>query len=68
MGRLRNSQADIEIGVTTFGAFKQPALYVTEGRHKRVIATFFSKDAADRFLNLLERWDENGGSDEKYTD
>ena len=67
MARQRNSQADIEIGVTTFGAFKQPALYVTEGGHKRVLATFFSKDAADRFLNLLERWDENGGSDEKYT-
>ena len=67
MARLRNSHADIEIGITTFGAFKQPALYVQEGNQKRTIAQFFSKDAADRFLNLLERWDENGGSDEKYT-
>ena len=67
MACLRNTQADMEIGVTTFGAYKQPALYVQEGNQKRTIAQFFSKDAADRFLNRLERWDENGGSDEKHT-
>lgn len=68
MACLRNTQADMEIGVTTFGAYKQPALYVQEGNQKRTIAQFFSKDAADRFLKLLEKWDENGGSDEKHTD
>ena len=68
MAYLKNSQADMVIGITTFGAYKQPALYVQEGNQKRTIAQFFSKDAADRFLKLLEKWDENGGSDEKHTD
>ena len=68
MAYLKNSQADMVIGITAFGAFKQPALYVQEGNQKRTIAQFFSKDAADRFLKLLEKWDENGGSDEKHTD
>ena len=68
MAYLKNSQADMVIGITTFGAFGQPALYVQEGNQKRTIAQFFSKDAADRFLKLLEKWDENGGSDEKHTD
>jgi hypothetical protein len=67
MARLRNSQADIEIGITAFGAFKQPALYVQEGNQRRLFATFLSKEKADMFMELLERWDENGGSDEKYT-
>ena len=65
---LRNTQADMEIGITPIGAFKQPALYVQEGKQKRVLATFFSKEKADMFMKILERWDENGGSDEKYTD
>lgn len=68
MACLRNSELNMEIGVTTSGAYKQPALYVQEGNQKRTLAQFFSKDAADRFLKLLERWDENGGSDEKHTD
>ena len=68
MAYLKNSQADMVIGITTFGAFGQPALYVQEGNQKRTIAQFFSKDAADRFLKQLEKWDENGGSDEKHTD
>lgn len=67
MARLRNSDLNMEIGVTTFGAFKQPALYVQEGNQRRLFATFLSKEKADMFMELLERWDENGGSDEKYT-
>ena len=68
MAYLKNSQADLVIGVTSFGAFGQPALYVQEGKQRRVIGTFFSKEKADMFLKLLEKWDENGGSDEKYPD
>lgn len=67
MACLRNSDLNMEIGVTTFGAFKQPALYVQEGNQRRLFATFLSKEKADMFMELLERWDENGGSDEKYT-
>ena len=67
MARLRNSDLNMEIGVTTFGAFKQPALYVQEGNQRRLFATFLSEAKADMFMELLERWDENGGSDEKYT-
>lgn len=55
---LRNSDLNMEIGVTTFGAFKQPALYVQEGNQRRLFATFLSKEKADMFMELLERWDE----------
>ena len=58
MARLRNSDLNMEIGVTTFGAFKQPALYVQEGNQRRLFATFLSKEKADMFMELLERWDE----------
>lgn len=68
MAYLRNSDLNMEIGVTTFGAFKQPALYVKEGNRERIMATFLSKEKADMFMEMLEKWDENGGSDEKHTD
>lgn len=64
MARLRNSDLNMEIGVTTFGAFKQPALCVKEGNRERLMATFLSKEKADMFMELLERWDEAGGGDE----
>ena len=63
MDSLKNSTADLEIGITSFGAYKQPALYVQEGNQKRVLAQFFSKDKAEMFMEALKRWDEAGGND-----
>ena len=63
MDCLKNSIADIEIGITSFGAYKQPALYIQEGNQKRVLAQFFSKDKAEMFMEALKRWDEAGGND-----
>jgi hypothetical protein len=67
MAILKNSTADLEIGITSFGAFKQPALYIQEGNQKRVIAQFFSKDKAEMFMETLKRWDEAGGNDNGQT-
>lgn len=53
----------MEIGITSFGAFKQPALYIQEGNQKRVVAQFFSKDKAEMFMEALKRWNEAGGND-----
>ena len=63
MDSLKNSTADLEIGITSFGAYKQPALYIQEGNQKRVLAQFFSKDTAKLFMDTLKRWDEAGGND-----
>ena len=63
MASLRNTAADLEIGITSFGAYKQPALYIQEGNQKRVLAQFFSKDRAEMFMEALKRWDEAGGND-----
>ena len=63
MASLRNDQIDMEIGITSFGAYKQPALYIQEGNQKRVLAQFFSKDKAEMFMEALKRWDEAGGND-----
>ena len=63
MASLRNDQIDIEIGITSFGAYKQPALYIKDGNQKRVLAQFFSKDSAKLFMDTLKRWDKAGGND-----
>ena len=63
MASLRNSQIDMEIGITSFGAYKQPALYIREGNQKRVLAQFFSKEKAELFMDTLQKWDEAGGND-----
>ena len=63
MPSLKNSTADLEIGITSFGAYKQPALYIQEGNQKRVLAQFFSQDKAELFMDTLQKWDEAGGND-----
>lgn len=63
MESLHNSQTGIEIGITQFGAFKAPALYISEGNCERVLGTFFSEDKARMFMETLKRWDEAGGND-----
>ena len=61
---MRNNYANLEIGITSFGAYKQPALYIKDGNQKRVLAQFFSKDSAKLFMDALKRWDEAGGNDQ----
>ena len=63
MASLKNDQIGMEIGITPFGAYKQPALYIQEGNQKRVLAQFFSKEKAELFMDTLQKWDEAGGND-----
>ena len=60
---LKNNHADLEIGITSFCAYKQSALYIQEGNQKRVLAQFFSKEKAELFMDTLQKWDEAGGND-----
>ena len=63
MASLKNDQIGMEIGITSFDAYKQPALYIQEGNQKRVLAQFFSKEKAELFMDTLQKWDEAGGND-----
>ena len=64
MPSLKNNYADLEIGITPFGVYCLPALYIQEGNQKRVLAQFFSDSAAKLFMDTLKRWDEAGGNDQ----
>ena len=61
--KLRNEQAGMEIGITAFGIYHEPALYIQEGREQRILATFLSWEKAKLFLQKLEQWDRAGGAD-----
>ena len=63
---LKNSAARMRIGVCRMSG--RPALYVEENNRRRIYAEFLTPEKAEDFIRQLERWDENGGSDEKYTE
>ena len=60
MAGLRNKHADMEIGYVNVGGKKQ--LYVQVGQERQYYGTLLS-GKADKFMRLLEKWDENGGND-----
>lgn len=60
MPSLRNTHANMEIGYVTVGTQKK--LYVQIGTQRQYYGTLMS-GKADRFLRMLEKWDENGGND-----
>ena len=61
MPGLRNSSTNMEIGYCTAG--KQKKLYVQIGHERQYYGTLMSAKA-DKFLKMLEKWDEAGGGDD----
>ena len=60
MAGLRNKSANMEIGYVNIGTQKK--LYVQVGHERQYYGTLISAKA-DKFLRMLERWDEAGGGD-----
>ena len=60
MPGLRNSNINMEIGYCTAG--KQKKLYVQVGHERQYYGTLMS-GKADKFLKMLQKWDEAGGND-----
>jgi len=61
MAGLRNKHADMEIGYVQIGTKTQ--LYIQVGNKRQYYGTLMSAKA-DKFLRMLEKWDEAGGGDE----
>ena len=61
MPSLKNSNANMEIGYVTVG--RKTQLYIQVGKERQYYGTLMSAKA-DKFLRMLEKWDEAGGSDE----
>lgn len=61
MASLRNKRANMEIGYVGVG--KQKKLYIRIGQEMEYYGTLMS-GKADKFLRMLEKWDEAGGGDE----
>ncbi len=60
MACLKNSAADMEIGYVHVGGKKQ--LFVQEGNTREYYGVLMS-GKADKFLRMLQKWDEAGGGD-----
>ncbi len=60
MAGLKNNTADMEIGYVNIG--NQKKLYVQVGRERQYYGTLIA-NKADKFLRMLEKWDEAGGND-----
>jgi len=60
MAGLRNKHADMEIGYVQIGTKTQ--LYIQVGQERQYYGTLMSAKA-DKFLRMLEKWDEAGGND-----
>lgn len=61
MAGLRNKHAGMEIGYVNIG--NQKKLYVQVGNERQYYGTL-QANKADKFLKMLEKWDEAGGGDE----
>ena len=61
MAGLRNRHADMEIGYVQIGTKTQ--LYIQVGQERQYYGTLMSAKA-DKFLKMLEKWDEAGGGDD----
>lgn len=60
MPNLRNNAIDMEIGYVNVGTKKQ--IYIQIGKERQYYGTLMSAKA-DKFLRMLEKWDEAGGND-----
>jgi hypothetical protein len=61
MASLKNKHADMEIGYVQIGTKTQ--LYIQVGQERQYYGTLMSAKA-DKFLRMLEKWDEAGGGDQ----
>ena len=57
---LKNKSVDMEIGYVNIG--NQKKLYVQVGRERQYYGVLLS-GKADKFLKMLQKWDEAGGND-----
>ena len=62
--KLKNKAADMEIGYVNSGGQKK--LYVQVGNERQYYGTLMASKA-DKFLKMLEKWDEAGGNDSADT-
>ena len=60
MAGLRNKHADMEIGYVNVGTKKQ--IYIQIGKERQYYGTLKS-GKGDKFLKMLQKWDEAGGND-----
>ena len=60
MASLKNSNANMEIGYVNVGTKKQ--IYIQIGKERQYYGTLIS-NKADKFLKMLQKWDEAGGND-----
>lgn len=61
MAKLRNNAGNMEIGYVYLCG--KAHLYVQVGQERQYYGTLMS-DKADKFLKMLEKWDQLGGGDE----
>ena len=61
MASLKNKHADMEIGHVQIGTKTQ--LYIQVGQERQYYGTLKS-GKGDKFLKMLQKWDEAGGGDE----
>lgn len=57
MASIKNSNSNMEIGYVNIGTQKK--LYVQVGHERQYYGTLMSAKA-DKFLKMLEKWDEAG--------
>ena len=62
MASLHNSTADMEIGYVSVG--KQTKLYIQIGHERQYYGTLLS-GKGDKFLKMIQKWDEAGGNDDE---
>ena len=60
MPSLKNSTANMEIGYVQIGTKTQ--LYIQVGKERQYYGTLKS-GKGDKFLKMLQKWDEAGGND-----
>ena len=61
MASLKNKHANMEIGYVQIGTKTQ--LYIQVGQERQYYGTLKS-GKGDKFLKMLQKWDETGGGDE----
>lgn len=61
MPSLKNSNADMEIGYVYIGSKTQ--IYIQIGKERQYYGTLIPSKA-DKFLKMIQKWDEAGGNDD----
>ena len=64
MPNLRNNAIDMEIGYVNVGTKKQ--IYIQIGKERQYYGTLIP-NKADKFLKMIQKWDEAGDNDNGQT-